>query len=320
MLTTARQILVHWALQAPQPRPPRRVGVAPQLASTAVLALCVLSLMCLPALVHAQPSVAQAARDSQIELTRFVAGEIQVDARGNVTGHALRDAGDLPDGIEQMLSTAVPRWRFEPVLEGTRAVPVTAQMLIRFVAKPAESGDYLVSMPWASFWLPEAQTNEVQQFSRPIHSSRLGAIASSVGFDASIFVAVRANAEGEIVDARVRQVTLHGLGDANAIQIAQSQYAHEARIAARRAQFYPLPPEELDESGHYEALLPIEVCLSDCNRAPPGQWALRVVGPVQPLPWREETTEARQDGDAASDRKRNDLRRHLTLLTPLVTD
>lgn len=268
----------------------------------------------------AQPASSQASPTVDIEHTMLVRGQVQVDANGQVSGYQLDDVDSLPAGIKQMIAANVPQWQFAPVLENGVAVPASAHMHLRFVARQVDGNNLQVQLTAANFPRHEpSPQSKLPPFRHHLHQGELTRVLLQYKTNAVIYVAFRVNAQGEVADAVVRQVNLRQRGIPEQMNTIRAAYARVGLQAVRRMRLEPVNPELLNEDGYLEGILPINLCLPPCNRPEAGQWDAYVAGPRQSLPWREETRAEALAADAIpSDAGMRRDSHRLTLLTPLT--
>ena len=99
---------------------------------------------------------APVAARKQVEASMLLTGSITVAPDGHVSAHTLDKPNKLERGIVAMVESAVPHWRFEPVLQQGKAVAVTARMSLQVVANQVDADRVSIRIRNANFSMPDA--------------------------------------------------------------------------------------------------------------------------------------------------------------------
>lgn len=224
------------------------------------------------AVLAAGPNVVR----KRVQASMLVTGTIEVTPEGSVAKYTLDHPKELPPGVRNLLGKVVPTWKFEPVRVNGKAVTARAMMSVRIVAKRAENDSYAISIAGTRFGdfvsklAVKAFKQEKPQYPRQLLRQ---------GVDGTVYLALRLNSQGSVVDAAAEQVNVGKIGSDAQLDQWRILLA-DAAIAAARHWTFSLPGDAAP-SGRV-----IRMPVIFYMRWPGyGHWSVYVPGPVQPIPW-----------------------------------
>jgi TonB family protein len=219
-------------------------------------------LLALPGLVLAQGK----------ELRLDVAGEIGIDPQGAVYDY---DIGTiLTPELKALVGKNVRQWKFEPVVRDGKAVHAKSGMRMILAAVPVDGG-YRMRIENVRF----VGNRRPQAMVPP----RYPVDMVKAGIGATVLVAVRVGANGDVLDAAPAQSRLIGArGSKKAVESGLRSFEKSAVAAAKRWKYRPADIAAGD-SPETTLIVPVEYRLEDMY-ADQGGWR---EGPsaAKPIPW-----------------------------------
>ncbi len=168
-----------------------------------------LALLVFSATLHADTG--RGAVRKQVESSLSVTGTVDITPAGDVVAHRLDQTEKLPKGIVDTVARIAPRWKFESIPLQSNAVSRSAMSLL-FVAKKQEDGQLTVELRSASFNSPSPQgraTFEKKTFRTPEYPF---AALGNAGVSGTVYLVVRYDREGRILDIDAEQVNMRVIG------------------------------------------------------------------------------------------------------------
>lgn len=230
----------------------------------------------------------------QAEASMLVTGTIQVDPAGKVSGFTLDHKEKLPAAVVEMLGRRVPAWTFEPVQVGGRPAHVSTQMSVRLIAKKIDDTRYEVRIGGTGFGdVAEKATHRSTAAERrrereegvchaDLRPPSYPVDAARAGVTSSVYLLVKVDREGRVLDAMAEQVNLRVVDTEAGMERWRKQFTNASLATARK--WCIEPPQDLKpEEAYFVARVPVMFWL----QPPPGygQWDAYVPGPRQPNPW-----------------------------------
>lgn len=218
-----------------------------------------------------------------IEASMLVTGTIEVDAEGKVAGFELDHRDRIPAHARQLVEQAVPAWRFEPTRVDGKAAWVRTPMHLRLVASRVDGGKDAVALriASASFGAPEAFAPERN------HPPTYPREALMRGVGGSVYLVLKLDPEGRVMDVATEQVNLRYLGNEREMDRMRGLLARAAERAARRWSLVP-PSAGLDAGeSSWSARVPVDFTINDDRSPTDGSWTPYIPGPRHQVPWLE---------------------------------
>lgn len=250
---------------------------------------CVLALLSLCIASAGRPVHAESRSTSgaagQAEASMVVLGTVTVAPDGSVAGYQLDHADALPAAVNTLLQQAIPGWRFEPAASDTRPVLTQTRMSLRVVLHSLGDKRFRLYVAGASFGtfsdnFADVTTSHVEpKYPFPAIRQRVSG---------TVFVALKIDPQGHVLDASVEQVNLRIAGTDSDVERFRGWLADSALDAVRKWVFNPKALGGGDDV-HY-AIVPIDYWLEhrqgvEQRPGSPGHWDVYIPGPRQPLPW-----------------------------------
>jgi hypothetical protein len=264
-----------------------------------------------------------AAVRKRVELSMLANGTIVVAPDGSVRSYALDRPEKLPQPVVDLVHQAVPAWRFQPVLVDGKPVVAEAKMTVRFVASPADKGDYLLKISGASFGDSDGKSSDQIAY-KERSAPKYPQDAARARVAGTVYLVLRVGRDGQVADASADQVNLTVVGSDSELRVWRKVLADASLSKARTWTFTPptTGPHAMDD--FWVVRTPITFTLHE-QGAPRvdtyGQWLAYVPGPKEPVPWMEKLKTA-DDGkngvtDALPEGGLSLVGSGLTLTTPL---
>ncbi|WP_330969863.1 TonB family protein [Lysobacter sp. A3-1-A15] len=210
----------------------------------------------------------------------LVTGSVDIEADGSVSAYEADEPGRLPPAVVQLLGSAVPNWRFQPIeIEGRPARVQTRASILVHAHKAPDDG-YLLSIARASFGSSDdADMPTAKRLTPPRYPSDL--VRAGVG--GTVYLMVKVARDGSVADAMVEQVNLRTVAKDSAMQRMRDQFAESALAGTRRWTFNP--PVEPDASPYWVVRVPVHFVAPDASVPKYGDWSAYVPGPRALAPW-----------------------------------
>lgn len=253
------------------------------------------------------PLVAFAA-EPRIQESMVITGAITVNTDGSVASYMLNDADNLPPAVRQIVQATVPVWQFMPVEARGKPVVARTGMALRIVAdlKSIHATQATIRVAGAAFGCearskaqlpgecPEGRT--VTMSSRLPPRYPMEALRARIGGE--VYLAVEIGRDGHVLNVAPRQVNLYSLTDQ---QARFRKVLADASVEAARKWTFRIPTEGPNAGKqHWIATVPIHYTIGSpsmqtgsrlrrTNKSASGQWRAYVPGPVQVIPWDDES-------------------------------
>lgn len=241
---------------------------------------------------------ARAAR-KQVESSMLVTGSVTIRPDGAVQSHEIDPRIDLTPDIRSLVDNAARQWTFEPVKVDGRIVTARVPMSLRLVARPADQeGRYNVRIASVQFGSVDASKGVVASIKKLVPPTYPKS-ALQMGGKGTVYLLVRVDHGGHVIEADVEQVNLRVVGSSQQMDTMRRDFAQACVRAARNWTFTPPATGPDAGAAHWTARVPIDFVLSDDKRAAPGQWDTYVPGPRKTnIPWAEEQLRTAGSPDA----------------------
>jgi hypothetical protein len=226
---------------------------------------------------------------SPVELSMLLTGTVVIAPDGRVQSYTLDQAEKLSPTITAFMDKSVSAWTFRPVEVDGKPVTAKSKMNVRLVADPGEGDQFVVRVKGASFG--ENKPGETISYVKgprrvPPHYPP-GAVHARAG--GTVYLLVKVNRDGTVLDAAAEQVNLTERGPAPTMKLLRKMFADASVNAARHWTFdVPTIGPHAGEPW-WVARVPVSYWITNGSRANPathyGQWQAYVPGPVEIVPW-----------------------------------
>jgi hypothetical protein len=228
----------------------------------------------------------------QIESSMLVSGMLSVDAGGAVTAHTLDRRDELPPPVAQFLDQALPQFRFKPAEHDGRAQPVQAQMSLQVVVNQIDPQHVALRLRSARF--TEVGPSTAEAVSPP--KTDLASIAhrASIHYpddamraavSGTVYVAVRFDRGGQVIDAEAQQVNLKITDSESKMRHWRDVLGRSTVAAVRRFTFQPPTTGPHAGDASFTGILPVAFFLDGARPPRYGEWDSYVLGPKQDIAW-----------------------------------
>jgi hypothetical protein len=232
--------------------------------------------------------VAQASTTNDVESSAVVKGTIVLAKDGSVQTAVIDDAAKYGQPIADLVRKAALQWRFKPVLRNDEPVIAEASMHVRVVLKKMPDGNYNARIKGATFG--DGSNDSTDTLQRAEGNKRLpprypeAAIRGHV--QGTVYLALRVDRSGHVVDATAEQVNLSNTGPDGVLKQYRAVLAQSALRAARRWSYVIPTTGPLAKRDNWTAHVPVNYALSERNEPQPDRtWVSYVPGPYTPAPW-----------------------------------
>lgn len=236
------------------------------------------------------------AKNKNALLTMLIAGSIDIEQDGSVSGYRLDQPDKLPPAVVQMVAATVPTWHFEPIVQDGAAVKARSRMNLRVVAKQKESGDYIAGIRGASFGsdkpLPGTELTALNELTPPKYPPP----AYRAGVKGTVYVIVKVGRSGKAEDGVTEQVNLKVVGDARQMRIARDLLSQGIEEHAKSWIFRPPTRGNFATRQFWLVRVPVAFSFEQDKPVAYGEWELYVPGPRKEAPWVD-----KQDAGGGSD-------------------
>jgi hypothetical protein len=250
--------------------------------------------------------------NQQIQASLRITGSVGIDATGAVARHAIDRPDKFDPGVVAMIEDALSHWRFEPVLVNGQPHAVNADMNLLLVGDFIDGGQMRVAIKRAQFLRSDLPATD------RLTLRKRGALtypveAVSAGVSGIVFVAVRIDHEGRVIDAVAQQVNLRHLDGEREMAKWREVLARPTVSRARTWTFRT--PTTGPDVPYFTAIIPVDYSLGDPSTRAYGKWQTYVPGPRTQVAWMEAWDTA--GAEALADGQLAQLGAGLRLLTPL---
>ncbi len=268
-----------------------------------MVAMVLALLATMPASAAESAGGTRAAVRQRVESSMLVRGEVAIEADGSASALQLYRQDKLPPGVVELVRGLAMQWRFEPVMEGGRAVPVRAPMSLRVVARKVDGDQFEIGLRGVSF--DSRNTDDRQSVTRlSMTPPRYPEQAYRAGASGNVYLLVKVGRDGGVEDVFAEQVNLTFLSNEADQRRFRDMFARNTMAAARQWRFDV--PSEGEAAGlpFWNVRVPVSYSLGDSSRRDAddyGRWVSYVAGPRERAPWRDEAQEAGSAPDTLAD-------------------
>lgn len=237
-----------------------------------------------------------AAVRKQIESSLLVKGTIDITAEGRVVEYALEGKDALADSVIELIDSAVPHWRFEPVELRNGTTRARASMSVRLVAKKLDDDSYMVALRGAQFGNDAPGESPAGKDMRPPAYPQ-NAVRAGVG--GTVYTVLRVGRDGRVEEAIAEQVNLRVVASEAAMEQWRRTLAKAALQTARRWTFDPPTKGEEVDAPYWSVRVPVDFVAPGTKEPKASQWHAYIPGPRERIPWKTDEGDAGADALAA---------------------
>lgn len=232
--------------------------------------------------------VVQASSIENIESSAVVSGTIVLAKDGTVQTAVIDDEAKYGQAIVDMVRKAALQWRFQPVLRHDEPVVAKSSMHVRVVLKKMPDGNYSARIKGATFGDDSTDSTDtlhnagVNKRIQPHYPE--AAIRGRV--QGTVYLALRVDRSGHVVEAVAEQVNLGNTGPDRIIKQYRAMLAESALKVARQWSYTIPTTGPLARQDSWTAHVPVNYALGVLGEAEPDRtWVTYVPGPYTPAPW-----------------------------------
>ena len=272
-----------------------------------------MGLLCLLAMGVAWSAETPAAQ--QIEASLDVSGSLAVDDTGKVTSHTIDHPEQLSPGVVELVAKTIPTLHFKPVLRDGQPRAVEATMSLVLVANHVDAQNVAIRIKSARFTESEpAASDRVSIHKRSEVFFPREAIWERL--TGTVYVAVRINRRGRVIDAQAQQVNLRKVGSEEVMRHWRQVLTGQTLASIRKFTFnIPTTGPHADDA-EFTGMLPVIFQFVGESSKKYGKWESYVPGPRQPIAWYGDEDDTRSS-EAVPPGTFAQAGTALTLLTPL---
>lgn len=242
----------------------------------------------LGALLAMLTMVAMASSSNDVESSAVVSGTIVLAKDGTVQMAVVDDAEKYGEPIADLVRKAALQWRFHPVLRNDQPVVAKASMNVRVVLKKMPDGNYSARIKGATF--DDSNPDSTDTLHNPKGNKNIppkypkAAVRANV--QGTVYLALRVDRSGHVVEAAVEQVNLGNTGPDRIVGQYRKILA-EAALKSAHQWSYTLPTTgPLASQDSWTAHVPVNYALNKLGAPKPDHtWTTYVPGPYTPAPW-----------------------------------
>jgi hypothetical protein len=255
----------------------------------------VLAYACIALFASVALAAGPAAVRKRAESSTLVTGSIDIERDGSVGGHRLDRPEQLHPQVVRLINQAAPHWRFEPVLIDGKPVQARAKMSVRVILNKQgenEQGEeqYRLRIGGASFGDAHGVKGETVTAADMKSAPAYPKSAWQAGIQGTVYLVLKIDRDGKVVDAVDEQVNLTVLGNDQQMTQGRAVLARAARVAAKRWRFdVPILGPQAGRE-FWSVRVPVAFALCDdagpCRTEPEyGSWQTYIPGPKNRVPW-----------------------------------
>ncbi len=222
------------------------------------------------ALLAMATMVAQASSIENIESSAVVSGTIVLAKDGTVQTAVIDDEAKYGQPIADMVRKAALQWRFQPVLRHDEPVVAKSSMHVRVVVKKMPDGNYNARIKGATFG--DDSTDSTDTLHNAGVNKRIpprypeAAIRGRV--QGTVYLALRVDRSGHVVEAVAEQVNLGNTGPDRVIKQYRAILAESALKAARQWTLHDPHDRPAGNAGRLDRACSGQL-RPECDRVPP---------------------------------------------------
>ena len=228
----------------------------------------------------------------QVEASMLVTGELVVAPDGAVKSYKLDRAEALPPETRALLAEVVPSWELDVASADGSPLqsPAAVKMSVQLLARPIVGVDdkLRVTIQDTAFWDPKVpfDVKAKEKLTPPEYPP----FAARSGVSGIVYLVVRLNPDGAVVETHVERVDMTVLGDAKTLR-KFSKVLAEAAVDTAKQWTFDIAPDRLAKPGPVAVRVPIDFVSWNATPGEYGRWRAYVPGPYAPIPWQKRTAD-----------------------------
>ncbi len=249
----------------------------------------------LGALLAVAAMATQAGPFKNLESSAIVSGSIVLAKDGTVQAVTVDNEARYGKPIADLVRKAALQWLFYPVVRDGKPVVAKSNMYVRVVLSKTADGNYSARIKGATFGSMNSKSTEA------VHNADINknlpprypmeAIRARV--QGTVYLALRVDRSGKVVDAVAEQVNLQNSGPDNVLNRFRRIMAEASLQVAHRWQYVVPTTGPLAQQASWTVHVPINFQLGASSTS--GAWETYVPGPYTPAPWTDKSDMATAD-------------------------
>lgn len=242
----------------------------------------------LGALLALATMVVQASSINDVESSAIVNGSIVLAQDGTVQAAVVDTPEKYGQPIADLVHKAALQWRFQPVLRDGAPVVAKSSMHVRVVLSRTPDGNYSARIKGATFGDSKVGSTdtvrgaEINKKIPPKYPE--AAIRGRV--QGTVYLALRVDRSGRVVDAVAEQVNLRNNGPDRVVRKFREVLAESALKVARQWRYEIPTTGPLATQESWTVHVPVNYALASANAPQPDRtWVSYIPGPFTPAPW-----------------------------------
>lgn len=232
--------------------------------------------------------VVQASSSKDIEASAVLSGTLVIAQDGTVQATAVDDPDKYGQPIVDMVRKAASQWRFQPVLRDGAPVVAKSSMHVRVVLKKLPDGNYSARVKGATFG--DSNTDSTDTVRSTDSNKKIAPVYPKAAIrervEGTVYLALRLDRSGRVVDAAAEQVNLNKIGSDRILMGYREALAASALKAARQWRYAIPTTGPLARQDSWTVHVPVIYYLNVVNAPQPDHtWVSYVPGPFTPAPW-----------------------------------
>lgn len=242
----------------------------------------------LGALLAMVTMVAMASSSRDVESSAVVSGTIVLARDGTVQTAVIDDAARYGPAIADMVRKAALQWRFQPVLRHDEPVVAKSSMHVRVVLRKMSDGNYSVRIKGATFGDGNTDSTDTLHYAGGNKNipPRYPWAAIRARVQGTVYLALRVDRSGHVVEASAEQVNLGNTGPDHLLRQYRAILAESALKAARQWSYAIPTTGPLAGQYSWTAHVPVSYSLNEVGALKRDRtWVSYIPGPYTPAPW-----------------------------------
>jgi TonB family protein len=228
---------------------------------------------------------AKLSADVPVEMGMRVEGTLAIGGDGRITALEIDKQDALPDAVAALVRNTVQQWQFEPSVRDGVPVSMDTRMTVRVVARPGANETFNVRLVSAHFEPAKSDAERAADIRGRTLPPRYPAEVFRNGGQGTVYLALKVDEEGRVIDRIAEQVNLRSAGTPRQMEAFRSGLAKASLEAARKWRF-PQSAGDAALGQPYRTLrVPVTFAINQTPADDLGHWRAYIPGPRSRIPW-----------------------------------
>lgn len=237
------------------------------------------------ALAAAPAHAAKLGADVPLEMGMRIEGALTIGDDGRISALKIDKQDKLPVAVATLVRDTVQKWEFEPHLRDGVAVATETQMTVRVVARPSDNETFNVHLVSAHFVSAKSDAERAADIRGRMPAPRYPADVFRAGGQGTVYLALKVDRDGRVVDQVAEQVNLRSTGTPKQLEAFRSGLAKASLDAARRWRFPQRTEDVALDQPHRTLRVPVTFSIGGTPADDLRHWRAYVPGPRSRIPW-----------------------------------